>query len=117
MFVLNDYATIFPCDPITPPRWRIDSQWYCATLKGALCGAPELLRTDQEPFHDEDFVSTLGGQLYSEEQRTRHREVKLIMHSREAQAMAVSVRANCHGYQGASGIWNFRLGLPEGAVV
>ncbi len=25
--------------------------------------------------------------------------------------------ANRYGYQGASGVWNFGLGLPEGAVV
>ncbi len=56
-------------------------------------------------------------QLYLEEQWTRHREAELIMHSREAQATAAFVQANCYGYQGAPGIWNFGLGLPEGALV
>ncbi len=85
--------------------------------KGALCGAPEPLLKDQEPFKDEDFASTLGGQIYLEEQRSQHWEAELILHSRDAQVTAASVQANWQGYQGASGMWNFRLGLPDGAMV
>ncbi len=46
----------------------------------------ELLCTDQEPFKDKDFASTLGGQMYLEEQRSQHQEAELILHSRDAQA-------------------------------
>ena len=38
------------------------------------------------------------------------------MHSREAQSTAASVQANCHGFQGELGVWNFGPGLPDEAM-
>ncbi len=115
-YILTDYATILPCDPITPPRWLADDQWYCSTPKGMPCQGPRPLRVDQKPFEDEDFASSLGGQLYSEDQREQHRQAELIVHSCEAQSTAASVQANRHRYQGESGVWNFGLGLPDEAM-
>ncbi len=115
-YILTEYATVLPCDPIMPPRWLTDDQWYCSTPKGMPCQGPQALKVNQKPFEEEDFASSLGGQLYSADQREQHRQAELIMHSHEAQATAASIQANRHGYQGDSGVWNFGLGLPDEAL-
>ncbi len=80
-FMLSNYATIIPCDPVAPPRWNIDGHWYCATPTVELCGAPKELEPKTQEFKDEDFVTGLGGNIYSTAQIRQHRLAERIYHS------------------------------------
>ncbi len=104
-FTLSGYTTIIPCDPVAPPRWNIDAHWYCATPMVEPCGAPKELEPKTREFKDEDFVTGLGGNIYSNSQIRQHRLAKRICHSREAQATLGSYCTNEGVNTGSDGIW------------
>ncbi len=116
-FTLSNYATIIPCDPVAPPRWNIDGHWYCATPTVEPCGAPKELEPKTREFKDEDFVTGLGGNIYSTAQIRQHRLSERIYHSREAQAIIGSYHANEGGSMGPDGIWRFGAGLSGETIV
>ncbi len=115
-FTLSNYATVIPCDPVAPPRWNIDGHWYCATPTVEPCGAPKELEPKTREFKDEDFVTGLGGNIYSTAQIRQHRLAERIYHSREAQAIIESYHANEGGSLGPDGIWRFGAGLSGETV-
>ncbi len=110
-FMLSNYTTLIPCNPVAPSRWNIDSHWYCATPTVKPCGAPKELEPKTREFKDEDFVTGLGGNIYSTSQIRRHRLAERIYHSLEAQAIMGSYYANEGGNTGSDGIWRFGTGL------
>ncbi len=64
-FTLSNYAIIIPCDPVVPLRWNIYGHWYCATPTVEPCGALKELEPKTREFKDEDFITGLGGNIYS----------------------------------------------------
>ena len=79
-------------------------------------GAPKELEPKTREFKDEDFVTGLGGNIYSTVQIRQHRLAERIYHSREAQAIIESYHANEGGSLGPDGIWRFGAG-PSGETV
>ncbi len=110
-YILSNYATVILCNPVSPPQWCIDGHWYCATPVIEPCGAPKELEPQTRSFWDEDFVSGLGGNIYSNTQTCQHKITKLIHHSRETQGIITSCYANEDGTEGPNGIWRFRAGI------
>ncbi len=116
-FTLSSYATVIPCGPMAPPRWNINGHWYCAMLMVEPCGAPKELESKTREFKDEDFVTRLGGNIYSNAQIRQHQLAERIYHLREAQAIMGSCYANEGGNAGVNGIWHFGTGLSGKTIV
>ncbi len=80
-FTLSNYATVIPCDPVAPPRWNVDGHWYCATPMVEPCKAPKELEPKSRKFRDKDFVTGLGGNIYSNDQIQQHKMAERVHHS------------------------------------
>ncbi len=115
-FTLSSYTTIIPCNPVAPPRWNIDGHWCCTTPMVEPCGALKELEPKTREFKDKDFVTSLGGNIYSNLQIGQHQLAERIYHSREAQAIMGFYYANEGGNTGSDSIWWFRTGLSGCAV-
>ncbi len=115
-YTLSNCATVIPCDPVAPPRWSIDGHWYCAALMVEPFKAPKELEPKSCKFH-EDFITGLGGNIYSNAQIQQHQMVERIHHSQEAQAIMGSYYANTDGDEGSDGIWQFGMGLSGETMV
>ncbi len=81
------------------------------------CGTPKELEPKTREFKDEDFITGLGGNIYSNLQIRQHRLAERIYHSREAQAIMGSYYANKGGNAGADGIWQFGTGLSGETII
>jgi hypothetical protein len=105
-WVLKDIPTVIPCSDVMPVRWKIHGEWYCATPKARSCPAPQKLNVTlglhRDPFN---FLSGLGGGIYTEEQLTQHQQYVLTTTSRTAVVAKVTYAATSYGYnQGHLGL-------------
>ncbi len=115
-YILSSCDTIIPCNLVSPPWWCIDGHWYCATRAIAPCGVPKKLELQTRSFRDEDFVSGLGGNIYSNAQIHQHKIAEQIHHSREAQGFMTSYYANEDGAEGSNSIWRFGAGISDETI-
>lgn len=85
-FTLRRYPIKVPCDVITPIRWRINNQWFCATPEASLCLAPDQLEpvTDDQFQVDSDITQGLGSGLFTASQFSRHRAYIELLNTRAA---------------------------------
>lgn len=89
--VLQPYAAVIPCDSITPVRWRIKNYWMCSTPALASCVPPTALSpTSDDTTTLQDFTVGLGGGMFTDTQRTDHKQFFDLMHTREAVTMDVT---------------------------
>ncbi len=114
---------VIPCNPVAPPRWSIDGHWYCAMPKEQPCKAPKEFQLlwvsfpKSCKFCNEDFVTGLGGNIYSNAQIQQHKLAERVHYSREAQAIVGSYHANTKGDEGSDGIWQFGTRLSGETIV
>ncbi len=83
-WVLQEFPTVTPCSDITPMRWRIGGNWYCATPHPHQCDSPGQLNLSVHTYIPlGDFTEGMGKNLYSPQQQAKHREFLRSFNSRE----------------------------------
>jgi hypothetical protein len=99
-WVLSEYGTIVPCSDITPVRWKIKENWYCASPRAVRCKAPEQLEPQTSRWEEVDFTSGLGQSLFTKAQIAAHLAFQKSQANRQAVIQKVTnaaiehVRAN-----------------------
>lgn len=106
--VLKDFPTIVRCSDVMPVRWKMGSEWMCATPEARVCPAPERLNLTVrlEDYIPWDFTQGLGGGAFTISQLEEHRQFQLMFHSRKA-VVAKVTNAMAQGH-----VADGRLGLP-----
>ncbi len=83
-WVFQEFPTVTPCSDITPMRWRIAGNWYCATPHPHQCDSPGQFNLSVHSYVPlGDFTEGMGKSLYSPQQQARHREFLRSFNSRE----------------------------------
>ena len=77
---------------------------------------PKQLPPGPYQIEQEDFTLGLSGGIISGDQLEQHRLAELILHFREAQAVANSAYTNQHGHQDENGIWVFGPSISDQAL-
>ncbi len=75
------------------------------------CAVLTKLEPKSQEYENEDFITGLGGNIYSNGQIEQHQVAERVHHSREAPAILGSYSANEAGDKGVNGIWRFGLGM------
>ncbi len=115
--VLSEYTTIILCDTLAPVRWFVDGVWFCAHPEVEICAVkPKQLMPGPYQIEQEDFTLGLSGGIISGDQLEQHRIAELILHSREAQAVANSAYMNQHGHCNDDGVWVFGPSISDRAL-
>ncbi len=82
-YVLRDFPTIVPCDPVMPVRWFFHQTWYCSSPKIQPCGSPSKLATESSTAtFDAGFTLRMGDGVYSKEQMQQHTRAVVASTSR-----------------------------------
>ena len=77
--IIQRYATVLPCDSITPIRYGIKGRWMCSTPTIVSCTSPsQLTPTSDDKIHGfvqqlHDFTHGIGSGVFSGMQRYLHK--------------------------------------------
>jgi hypothetical protein len=99
-WVLSDYGTIVPCSDVTPVRWKIKENWYCASPRAQRCEAPEQLTPQAVVWEEVDFTTGLGQSLFTQAQIDAHKAFQKSQASRQAVIQKVTNAALNHATEG-----------------
>jgi hypothetical protein len=98
LWTLSETPTIIPCDDVTPVRWRINHQWYCATPDRHHCAPPEQLNITNSQYLAQGQVPRGPGVgIFTAAQLARHRAYTISMTSRLPAMMAMTNKMTRNG--------------------